>query len=91
MYLKTGSISKYLRTLLEGEESRLGLSQSEEPSYSRFCGNCVLWPNSTQFGNPFDADRAEVRGRKRRRIQEEEELVTSSIVQVRLPCFSSFL
>ena len=26
--------------------------------------------------------RAEVRGRKRRRIQEEEELVTSSIVQV---------
>jgi len=47
------------RTLLEGEESRLGLSQSEEPSYSR----------------------AEVRGRKRRRIQEEEELVTSSIVQ----------
>merc|ERR1712110_486117 len=47
------------RTLLEGEESRLGLSQSEEPSYSR----------------------AEVRGRKRRRIQEEEELFTSSIVQ----------
>ena len=39
----------------------------------------------------FDADRAEVRGRKRRRIQEEEELVTSSIVQVRLPCFSSLL
>ena len=27
--------------------------------------------------------RAEVRGRKRRRIQEEEELFTSSIVQVR--------
>ena len=25
-----------LRTLLEGEESRLGLSQSEEPSYSRY-------------------------------------------------------
>ena len=24
-----------LRTLLEGEENRLGLSQSEEPSYSR--------------------------------------------------------
>jgi len=47
------------RALLEGEENRLGLSQTEEPSYSR----------------------AEVRGRKRRRIQEEEELVTSSIVQ----------
>merc|ERR1719474_516601 len=47
------------RTLLEGEENRLGLSQTEEPSYSR----------------------AEVRGRKRKRIQEEEELVTSSIVQ----------
>ena len=27
-------------------------------------------------------NRAEVRGRKRRRIQEEEELFTSSIVQV---------
>merc|ERR1719513_114839 len=47
------------RTLLEGEENRLGLSQTEEPSCSR----------------------AEVRGRKRRRIQEEEELVTSSIAQ----------
>ena len=29
-------------------------------------------------------NRAEVRGRKRRRIQEEEELFTSSIVQVAL-------
>ena len=30
-----------------------------------------------------NVDRAEVRGRKRRRIQEEEELFTSSIVQVK--------
>ena len=35
--------------------------------------------------------RAEVRGRKRRRIQEEEELVTSSIVQVAIKVLSPFV
>ena len=35
--------------------------------------------------------RAEVRGRKRRRIQEEEELVTSSIVQVAIIVSSPFV